>query len=96
MRGGLVVALALNGCGMFNSTGTGGGEPTTAGVPASGGNGINGGGDGGVGFARGQNAASGLKGLSEFSAGGGGAGGSVRVFQVPPRSLGGDISPPPS
>lgn len=89
-------------------TGTAGGTPTNASAPAvltggcAGGNGgaggNNGGGQGGRGFATGMNPGAGGNGSNDFCGGGGGGGGAgaVRVFGVPPASIGGMVSPPPT
>lgn len=105
-------SITLSGSVYANGAGGGGGngsqvgnvgavgvEPSSATTQASGGTGgAGGGGAGGKGYARDMPATNGVNGSSQYCAGGGGGGGagSVRVFGVPPSSLGGAISPPPT
>lgn len=76
-----------------------GSSPTTALIPAAGGSGGNGGGGrGGQGSVLTDPGDTGNNGIGPYCSGGGGGGGAgvIRVFGVPPGSLGGVFSPPPS
>jgi hypothetical protein len=76
-----------------DETGNSGQTSTSWNFPAfGGGNGADNGGDGGAGYARFNGAGGGAGGNS--GGGGGGGGGMVKVY--PPKSVSGNISPPPS
>jgi len=83
-----------------NDTGTSGSDPSAATTAAAGGPGNDGGGGGGNGSLGAAPAAAGKNGSGQFTeaAGGGGGGGAgvIRVFGVPPSSVTGAISPPPT
>jgi hypothetical protein len=83
----------------FPRNGTRGADPSAPLVAATGGiGGDSGGGNGGNGAVGVKPAAPGVSGGQQYCAGGGGGGGVgvVRVFGVPPASLTGSISPPPT